>query len=99
MNELQASPEVLNAVSILKVETERIWELAWHATFKAVKDGINPDEFTALLNSNPVFCSLFIEMQNTVHIWIKAGMSVDEIPPVYSVTSTKLDNLFLEVTK
>jgi hypothetical protein len=96
-NDLKASPEVLAATQVLRAEIDRIWESAWRATFEAVTKGIKPDEFVALLNSNPVFSSLFIEMQNSVHVWIKAGMSVDKIPPAYSVTRTKLQNLFLEV--
>jgi hypothetical protein len=97
MNDLKASAEVLDAVNVLRSEIDRIWEPAWRATFKAIESGINPDEFIPLLNSNPVFASLFIEMQDSVHIWLKAGMSVDKIPPVYSVKRTRLENLFLEV--
>jgi len=99
LDDLKASPEVLNAVSVLRSEIDRIWEMAWRTTFKALQDGINPDEFVPLLNSNPVFASLFIEMQDSVYVWIRAGMSVDQIPPAYSVKREKLENLFLEVWK
>jgi len=95
-NTLKASPEVMNAVSIVRSEIDRIWELAWRLTWEAITNGIN-DDFHVTLASNPVLASLFFEMQNTVYIWIKAGMSVEEIPPVYSVKRTKLENLFLEV--
>jgi|ERR1700722_6001075 len=94
---LKASPEVINAVSIVRSEIDRIWEVAWRTTFDAIQNGVNQPEFGELLNSNPIFASLFIEMQHSVYIWRKAGMSVDEIPPPYSVRRTKLENLFLEV--
>ena len=99
MNDLKASPEVMNAVSILRAEIERIWELAWRITFDVVKNGCNHDELVAQLDSNPVFASLFIEMQRSASTWIECGISVDKIPPIYSVTPTKLKSLFLEVTR
>jgi hypothetical protein len=96
MNDLKASPEVMNAVSIVRAEIDRIWEEAWRFTWNAVNDGVN-EEFYITLNSNPVLASLFFEMQHTVGVWRKAGMSVDQIPPHYSVRHTRLENLFLEV--
>lgn len=94
---LTASPEVLAAVSVIRKEIDRIWEASWRATYHAVTSGIDPDTFIATLNSNPVFSSLFTEMQHSVHIWLAAKMSVDEIPPAYSVKSTRLENLFVKV--
>ena len=96
VDELKASPEVMNAVSVVRSEIERLWELAWRLTWAAISDGIN-DDFHMKLHSNPVLASLFFEMQETVHIWKKAGMSVDKIPPQYSVKRTRLENLFLDV--
>lgn len=96
VNNLRASPEVMDAVSIVRCEIDRIWELAWRTTFDAIQNGVD-DNFWELLNSNPVFASLFIEMQHSVYMWMKCGMSVDDIPPAYSVKRTKLDSLFLRV--
>lgn len=93
---LKASPEVMEAVSIVWSEIDRIWEVAWRTTFDALQNGVSED-FGEVLNSNPVFASLFIEMQYSVSFWRKAEMSVDQIPPPYSVRRTKLENLFLEV--
>lgn len=93
---LKASSEVMDAVSIIRAEIDRIWETAWRATFDAMENGVSED-FGEVLNSNPVFVSLFMEMQHSVFIWRKAGMSVDQIPPRYSVKTTKLESLFLDI--
>jgi hypothetical protein len=94
MSDLKASAEVIEAVSIVRSEVERIWEAAWRFTWDALTNGVN-DEFYKTLNSNPVLASLFFEMQHTVHVWKEAGMRVDQVPPVYSVKGTKLESLFL----
>lgn len=99
MENLKASQEVLDAVTTLKAEIERIWEPAWRFTFDAVQNGVRHPDLTDTLNSNPVLGSLFFEMQHSVHIWLEAGMSVDQIPPVYSVKRTRLESLFVEVVK
>jgi hypothetical protein len=96
MSDLKASPEVIDAVSLVRSEIERIWEATWRLTYNAMVYGVN-DDFHETMRSNPVLASLFFEMQHTVSIWRKAGMSVDQIPPVYSVRRTKLENLFLEM--
>lgn len=98
--EFTASPEVLDAVQIFRAEIERLWEPAWRMTYDVVVNGIaDHDRFLAILNSNPVFSSLFTEMQSTAYIWKQANMSVDEIPPVYSVRPIKLESLLKEVVK
>lgn len=96
MSDLIASQDVMVAVINIRAEIDRIWEDAWRFTWHAVIDGVN-EEFYAAMNSNPVLASLFFEMQNTVYIWRKAGMSVDEVPPKYSVRTTKLESLFVKV--
>jgi hypothetical protein len=96
MSELRASAEVMEAVSVVRSEIERIWEVAWRFTWDALTNGVN-DDFHQTLSSNPVLASLFIEMQNTMYIWKEVGKSVDEIPPVYSVKITKLENLYLKM--
>ena len=95
-DDLKASPEVMEAVSLVRAEIDRIWETAWRLTWEAITNGIN-DDFHATLESNPVLASLFFEMQHTVYVWKQSGMGVDQIPPKYSVKTTKLENLFLEV--
>jgi hypothetical protein len=98
MTDLKASPEVQEAVKVFRKEIERIWEPAWRFTYNAMVNGIkDPAEFTAILNSNPVLCTLWVEMQHTVSVWHQAGLSVDEIPPRYSVKYEKLENLLLKV--
>ena len=97
---LSASPEVIAAVDVFRKEIERLWEPVWRMTYDVVVNGIsNHDTFVAMLNINPILASLFMEMQSTAYIWKQSDMSVDQIPPVYSVRPIKLESLFTEVTK
>lgn len=97
---LAASPEVFAAVDVFRAEIERIWEPTWRFTYDVVVNGVaDHDDFIATLNSNPVLSSLFQEMQSTAYIWKQADMSIDEIPPVYSVRPIKLESLLKEVVK